>query len=82
MKRIEAFLREVFEVGTPQCGLAFGLLGILLALTLLWLGFWRTLFICILCAAGVFVGGVKDKSQFCKDLLNKLLPGNKTNDKD
>ena len=81
MKQIESFLKTVFEVGTPQGAVAGGIVGLVLAALLLWLGFWRTVFICLLMALGVFVGGVKNKAQFCKDFVNKLLPDNKTNDK-
>ena len=44
------------------------------AALLLTIGFWRTLFVVALGAAGMFIGGVKDKGQFIKNLVNRLFP--------
>ena len=33
-----------------------------------------TLFVALLCAVGVFLGAVKDKASFLKNLINKLFP--------
>ena len=63
-----------FEIGTPQCGLICALIGVALAFLLIFLGFWKTLFIVLLGCIGGFVGAVKDKAQFCKNLINKILP--------
>jgi len=45
-----------------------------LAALLLSVGFWRTLFMVVLCALGVFLGGVKHKSDFIKGVVNRLFP--------
>lgn len=74
MKRIEAFFRELLEPGTPQFGFFCGVVGAILAFLFLGLGFWKTLFVCAFCAGGAFLGGVKEKADFCKALINKLFP--------
>ena len=67
-------LFENLKIGTFECGLVCGIIGIVLALLLIFLGFWKTLFICVLGGLGAFIGGVKDKPQFCKNVINKVLP--------
>lgn len=62
------------RVGTPLCGILFGLVGALIALMLLFLGFWRTLLVALLFAAGYFLGAVKNKSEVLKALINKWFP--------
>ena len=44
------------------------------AILLLTIGFWKTLFVALLCAAGVFVGGVQDKQGFLRRVANRLFP--------
>ena len=36
--------------------------------------FWETVLVALMCALGVFLGAVKDKSAFCKRVINKLFP--------
>ncbi|MBQ8537567.1 MAG: DUF2273 domain-containing protein [Clostridia bacterium] len=67
-------LFEKFEIGTPQCGFLGAAAGVVLAVLLLFLGFWKTFFICLLGAVGAYLGGVKDKAQFWKNVINKILP--------
>lgn len=65
---------EKFHVGTPLCGILFGVVGALIALMLLFLGFWRTLLVAVLFAVGYFVGAVKNKQEVLKTLINKWFP--------
>lgn len=74
MKSLEEWVRELVTPGTPQCAVFYGIVGIILALFLIFLGFWKTLFVALLCAAGIFTGGVKEKDAFIKKIFNKLLP--------
>jgi len=37
-----------WKIGTPECGILFGLIGALIALMLLFIGFWRTVFVALL----------------------------------
>ncbi len=74
MKSIEETLKELFKVGTPQCGLIYGIVAIVLGFMLLFLGFFKTLFIALLFTIGLFLGGVKEKREFIKAVANKLFP--------
>jgi uncharacterized membrane protein len=65
---------DFFRIGTPRCGLVMGLVGVVLALLFLFLGFWRTLFILVFFAAGFFVGAYNHKVEWIKKLINRLFP--------
>ena len=65
---------EKWKMGTPQCGVLCAVLGAILALMLLYLGFWSTVFVVLLAAVGYFVGANKDKGEALKDLINKCFP--------
>lgn len=66
--------RSFFQPGTPRCGILCAALGALVALMLLYLGFWRTLFIALLAAAGYFLGAEAHKADALKNLVNRLFP--------
>lgn len=75
MKTLNDLLKDVLTIGTPACGAACGAAGVVLAALLLSIGFWKTVFVAVLCLLGVFLGGVKDKHGFIKGLANRLFPG-------
>ena len=60
-------LFDKMKIGTPACGVVGCVAGIVLALLLIFLGFWKTLFICLL-------GAVENKPEFWKKVINKVLP--------
>lgn len=74
MKSIEEWVNEIFKKGTLQCGVAYGILGFILGMMLLFLGFFKTLFVVVLCALGVFLGSVGNKGEYIKGIINKLFP--------
>lgn len=74
MKNLEEILRELFKPGTPQYGLIWGIGFVVLAFLLLFIGFWKTLFVVLLFVIGLFIGAVKDKQTFIKNLINKIFP--------
>ena len=52
------------QVGTPLCGIVFGLVGVLLALSLIFLGFWKTLLIVVMFGIGYVLGAFNNKKRF------------------
>lgn len=74
MKSLNDFLRGLLETGTPACGLLGGILGVVIAALLLSIGVWKALFVVVLGAVGLFLGGVKDKPGAVKALVNRLFP--------
>ena len=67
-------LSNVFKVGTPECAVFCGVLAMVLGLLLLTVGFWNTVWIALFGAAGGFLGGVNDKKQILKNVLNRVIP--------
>ena len=65
---------EKWKIGTPQCGIICGAIGALIALMLLFLGFWRTVFVAVLFGLGYFIGSSKDKAESVKRVINKAFP--------
>lgn len=63
-----------WKIGTPQCGIAFGVIGALIALMLLFLGFWSTVFVALFFAAGYFIGSSRDKAESVRKTINKIFP--------
>lgn len=63
-----------FQPGTPRFGILCAALGALLALMLLYIGFWRTLFVALLAAIGYFLGAEANKAEAIKKLVNRLFP--------
>lgn len=66
--------KKFFRVGTPECGLAFGLAGVAVAFLLLFLGFWRTLLVAVLFGLGYFLGASSNKGESIKKAINKVFP--------
>ena len=62
------------KVGTAQCAAFCGFLGLVLAVLLLTIGFWRTLMLAVFMLVGAFIGGVKDKRSFLQEKLSGLIP--------
>lgn len=65
---------EKWKIGTPQCGIVFGVIGALIALMLLFIGFWRTVFVALLFGVGYFIGSSRDKAESVRKTINKAFP--------
>ena len=66
--------KKNFRIGTPECGIALGLVGVAVAFLLLFLGFWRTLFVALLFGVGYFLGASANKGESIKKAINKFFP--------
>ena len=73
-EKFNAFVKNMFKVGTPECAIFFGVAAMVLALLFLIAGFWETLLILALALVGVFIGGVKDKKEWLRNAANRLFP--------
>ena len=58
-------------VGTQECALLCAVLGLLIAVLLLTVGFWKTLMLAVFFLIGLFIGGVKDKKGCISDLIDR-----------
>lgn len=63
-----------FKIGTAQCGLLLGFAGAAIAFMLIFIGFFKTLLVCALFAAGFWLGTRTDKSTVIKSTINRLFP--------
>ena len=68
---------DSMKKGTPQFGFILGCLFVLAGALLLWIGFWKTLFLAVLFAFGYFLGSVEDKSGFFRKAVGKVVPEKK-----
>ena len=69
---------KIFKAGTPECAVFSAVAAMALGLLLLTVGFWKTVWIALFGAAGGYLGGVKDKKQMLKNVLNRIIPDKKT----
>ena len=74
MKTLNDLIRTLLTWGTPACGLLCAVLGAVAALMIIAIGFWKTVFVALLACAGAFIGGVKDKPEAVKHMINRVLP--------
>ena len=70
MNRFKSF----FTPGTPACAVTFAIIGAVIAALLLAIGFWKTLFILAFAAVGALLGGVANKQEAVRDIVNKRFP--------
>ena len=73
-KDSRSFLHQAFRTGTPECAVFCAGVAMLLGLLFLWIGFWKTLLIFCLMLVGMFIGGVEDKQEKIRGLVNRLFP--------
>ncbi len=69
---VEAF-RKAMEPGTTLAMLIYGALGLIIALLMLLIGFWKTMLVVACCLIGCFIGGVRDKKEFIRLLLARFF---------
>ena len=65
----KTFVRQMFTPGTAPCALFGFLVGLVFAVLCVTIGVGKTLFISLFCLVGVFIGGVKDKQGFVRNII-------------
>ena len=70
----KSFFHQAFRIGTPECAVFCACVAMLMGLLFLCIGFWKTLLIFALMLIGAFIGGVEDKQEWLRNLVNRLLP--------
>ncbi|MDO5325373.1 MAG: DUF2273 domain-containing protein [Clostridia bacterium] len=73
-KKPSGFFENACKIGTPECAVFFAAAAMVLALLFLAFGFWNTVLVALIMLLGAFLGGVKDKKQWLKNLINRLVP--------
>ena len=69
---------KIFKAGTSECAVFSAAAAMVLGLLLLTVGFWKTVWVALFGVAGGFLGGVKDKKQMLKNVLNRIIPDKKS----
>ena len=64
--------KKLLQTGTQLCGIVYGLVGVLVALSLIFLGFWKTLLIVVLFAVGYLLGACSNKRAFLEATINTV----------
>lgn len=73
-EKSKELLRNMVKVGTPECAIFMGFLGLALGVMFLLLGFWQTLLVALIVLVFAFLGGVRDKKAFIGKLIDKVFP--------
>lgn len=71
------FFKNMLTWGTRECGLMCGVIGVIVGILMLTIGFWKVLLVCAFALIGMFIGGTKNKMAFVKHIVGKLVPENK-----
>ncbi len=64
--------KKLLTVGTQLCGVVYGLVGVLVALSLIFLGFWKTLLIVAFFAVGYCLGVCSNKKAFVEATIKTV----------
>lgn len=60
--------------GSTACSVAYAVIGVVVAVLLLTIGLWRTLFIFAFAGVGALLGGIGDKKAAVRDAVNRRFP--------
>ena len=74
MSKISADIKRVLTPGTPLCSLIYAVIGVIIAVLLLAIGFWKTLFILAFGAVGALLGGLGNKQEAVREAVNRRFP--------
>lgn len=74
MHKLADTIKAMFTPGTPLCAATYAAIGVVIAVLWLTIGFWRLLFIALFGAVGAFIGGVNNKKDAVRDVINRSFP--------
>lgn len=74
MRKLSDDIKRVLTPGSALCSLIYALIGVVIAVLLLTIGFWKTLFIFAFAAAGALLGGIGNKQEAVREAVNRHFP--------
>ncbi|MDR3050653.1 MAG: DUF2273 domain-containing protein [Oscillospiraceae bacterium] len=74
MKDFRDFFAKAWKPGTPLAALFYGVVGLVVAVLFLLIGFWKTVLVALCVGMGLFLGGVADKHTIFRRLLSRIFP--------
>lgn len=66
--------KRLLTPGSTACSVAYAVIGVVVAVLLLTIGLWRTLFIFAFAGVGALLGGIGDKKAAVRDAVNRRFP--------
>ncbi|MBR6525161.1 MAG: DUF2273 domain-containing protein [Clostridia bacterium] len=72
--KMKTFTENMFKIGTFECAAFCGAAALVIAVLILLLGFWQTVLVLAFLLLGLFLGGVKDKKGWLRNVINRLFP--------
>ena len=67
-------IKKILTPGTPVCSVIYAAAGVIIAVLLLTIGVWKTLFIFAFAALGALIGGVGNKQEAVRAAVNRRFP--------
>ena len=77
MKKIEEALKTGFKPGTPTAKVYYGVSFFVIALLIVLIGFWKTLFVAAVTLVGIFIGSAESLGKATSNLIDKIYPPSK-----
>lgn len=74
MSKFSNTLKMLLTPGTPLCALTYAVIGAVIAILLLSVGLWKTLFVLAFALVGAFLGGVTNKKEAVAGAVNRVIP--------
>lgn len=74
MEKLEEKLKSALTPGAPSAKVYFGLVFFVIALLIVLLGVWKTLFIAAVTALGVLIGSAETLGKAAAKLIDKVYP--------
>lgn len=74
MSKLSDTTKKMVTPGTPVCAATFAVIGVVLAVLLLTIGLWKTLFILAFGAVGALIGGIANKKEAVRNAVNRSFP--------
>lgn len=74
MMKLSDDIKKVLTPGTPVCSALYAAAGVVIAVLLLTIGIWKTLFIFAFALVGGLIGGIANKQEAVRAAVNRRFP--------
>ena len=74
MSKLSETTKKMVTPGSTACAVTFACISVVLAVLLLTIGFWKTLFILAFGAVGALIGGIGNKKEAVRNVVNRSFP--------
>lgn len=74
MTKFSSECKKLLTPGSAACSVTYAVIGVVLAVLLLTIGLWKTLFILAFAAVGALLGAIGNKKDAVRDAVNRRFP--------